>query len=210
MEKQLNSKIQTRGALLRSDSVNEEERTAEFVISTEAVDSYGTVFKLDGWDLKRYEKNPIVLYQHNSHSSDPDLVIGTAKIKKEDGRLIGTVTFESAEDNPLAEKVFRKVKNNILRGASISARPSEGRMGDKEKGEDPEVFYFTRQELTEWSIVTIPSNDEALKRNAEAIEKLKTDLINVESEEINPKEGEKRTLSTHDAQLIINQNSYQE
>ncbi len=196
--------IQTRAALLRANGVDKEKRTATFEISNESVDSYRTVFFSDGWDFTRYNNNPVVFYQHGTHSVDPDMLIGTSRIYQEDKRTYAEVTFESAEDNPLAEKVFRKVKNGTLRGASVGFNVLEGRWGEKKAGEDPDVIYFTRIELLEWSIVTVPSNPETLKRNAQSIEDLKKEIIPVEIQEDYNK---KRTLSRFGAQLIINQNS---
>ena len=40
-------------------------------------------------------------------------------------------------------------------------------MGDKERGEDPSVYYYNGQELLEVSVVNIPSNANALKRSIE-------------------------------------------
>lgn len=161
------SKI-VRQAIVRS--LTEEQisnRQADFVISTETPDTYGTVFKIDGWELERYADNPVVLYAHKSYSDDPDVVIGTSVVRIEDGELIGTVTFENEEDNPLAEKVFRKVKNGILRMASIGADVYEWHWGDFDKGENPDLLYFDRQSLLEWSVVPIGSNPDALKRSPE-------------------------------------------
>lgn len=155
-----------------------ENRQAEFVISTEAPDKHGTVFRISGWELDFYnEKNPIVLYMHSLFSNDPDLVIGTSVVRIEGNELIALVTFEAAENNPLAEKVFNKVKNGILRMASIHADVKEGHRGVKENGEDPDLIYFTKHELIEWSICTAGSNPEALKRNAESLEQIKNDIL---------------------------------
>lgn len=195
--------ILTRAAQVMQDSVNEDNRTVEFVISTEAVDSYGTVFRADGWDFTRYNTNPIVTYQHDDHSSDPDVVVGTSVVRQEGKNTIAVLTFENFEDNPLAKKVFRKVKNNILRGASVHFHPSDAVWGDKDKGEDPNVLYFTRQSLVAWSIVTIPSNPETLKRNMDFVSSFKKP----ESQNTTVTEVKKRNLSTVDAQVIINQNS---
>lgn len=201
--KELNT-IQTRFALIRANGVDEEKRTAIFEISNELVDSFGTVFLSDGWDFNRYNNNPVVFFQHGSHSSDPDMLIGTSRIFQEDKKTFSEVTFEPAEDNPLAEKVFRKVKNGTLRGASVGVDIKEGRWGVKDAGENPDVIYFTKKELLEWSIVTIPSNPETLKRNAQSIEDLKKKITPVVIQEADP---EKRTLSRFGAQVIINQNS---
>ena len=157
------NKIVTRNAFVRNTTAEMiENRQVEFVISSEAVDTYRTVFKADGWDLKRYESNPIVCYQHAAGSSDPDDIIGTSSLRFENGKLIGVVTFEDAETNPKAEKVLRKIKAGTLKMASINASPSEYRYGDEKKGEDKDVLYFTRQELMEWSVVSIGSNPDVI------------------------------------------------
>lgn len=200
---------QTREIQVRSLTPEQiESRQAEFVISTEAVDSYGTVFRADGWDLARYEKNPIVLYGHRSHDANPDFIIGSGSVYREGANLIGKVTFEAEEDNPLAEKVFRKVKNGTLRMASIGANPTQGHWGVKEAGEDPEVLYFDRQELLEFSLVPIGSNPDALKRNSEGLEEIKTkftrDIDVVDPETVASKTT--KTRSIREAQFLINTN----
>lgn len=208
---------QIREAEYRAGSVDEKKRTAEFVISSEAPDTYGTVFLASGWDLERYKRNPVVTYQHKDHDANPDLVIGTSEVFLEEKRLIGRITFESGEDNPLAEKVFRKVKNGILRGASIWATPHEGRWGEKAAGEDPDMIYFTRHELMNWSIVTVQSNPDAVARNAQSLEEIKKDLVchpersegsveAVEGEQRTAQSEENNTLSRFEAQLMINEN----
>src|SRR5690606_30151015 len=101
---------QTRNAAVKS--VNEDDRTAVFVISSEDVDSYNTVFRADGWDFDQYRNNPVVAYNHNAHDSNPDNIIGTTEdIWKEGTLTLARMKFEDAETNPLAEKVYRKVKN---------------------------------------------------------------------------------------------------
>ncbi|MFD0701753.1 HK97 family phage prohead protease [Myroides pelagicus] len=156
-----------------------QNRQVDFVISTEAVDRHKTVFRLSGWELDFYNNNnPIVLYMHSLYSDDPDLVIGTSVVRIEGNELVATLTFEDAENNPLAEKVFNKVKNGILRMASVSADVKEGHRGIEDQGEDSDIIYFTKQELIEWSICTAGSNPDALKRNAESLEEIKQNLLN--------------------------------
>ncbi|MDX4973704.1 HK97 family phage prohead protease [Myroides odoratimimus] len=166
-----------------------QNRQADFVISTEAEDTYRTIFEIAGWNLERYNRNPVVIYVHDTMSSDPDLVIGTSVVRIEGNELVATVTFEDAENNPLAEKVFRKVQAGILRMASIGADIHEARWGDFDKGEDPDVLRFTKMDLLEWSIVPVGSNPEALKRSADGLEDIKrrfpkSETRNVEDEEV--------------------------
>lgn len=206
MEIKLNTPVIREAVVRALSDKNKQNREAEFVISTEAPDSYGTVFLISGWDLKRYENNPVVFYQHKSNSDNPDMLIGTSKLRIEGKELIGTVTFESAEINPIAEKVWQKIQAGTLRMASIGANPRAGRWGEEKTGEDPEAIYFTDQELLEWSVVTIGSNPEALKRESQTIEDLRG-LITKEIpviEEI--RTDNNKELNAFDAQIIINSN----
>lgn len=180
-----------------------ESRTVEFVISTETIDRHGTVFMADGWDLDEYRKNPIVAYQHETNGSwlgdsDPDSIIGTSEVRIEDGKLIATATFEDAELNPKADKIYRKILAGTLRAASVGVRPTEGHWGREEAGENPDVLYFTRQSLIEWSVVNIPSNPDALKRN---LSNFKEDFPKPDNQTSN-----QRGLSLYEAQLQINKN----
>lgn len=199
-------RIVTRDAFVRDTTAEMiEKRQVEFVISTEAVDTYRTVFKLDGWDLADYTRNPIVCYQHRANSDDPDNIIGTSTVRVEGSELIGTVTFEPAEINPRAEKIFQKVQSGTLRMASVGANVQTARFGVEENEEDPEVLYFTKQRLMEWSVVSVGSNPDAHKRNAETLEEMRSSLakeINVESKEIVSFDPTKRSL--REAELLIN------
>lgn len=195
--------IVIREAVIRALSEeNIKNRQAEFVISTESVDSYDTVFKIDGWDLQRYANNPIVAYGHRTWSDNPDMIIGTSTVRVEGKELIGVVTFEDESVNPMAEKVWRKVQAGTLRMASVGANPIEYRWGVAADGENPGVLYFTRTELFEWSIVPIGSNPDALKRSVETIEEIRKSL--------EPKapvvERENKGLSLFEAQSLINNN----
>lgn len=206
------NKTITRTAILRAltDELID-KRQAEFVISSDTVDTYRTSFKLDGWDLDRYAKNPLVAYNHRTGSENPDMIIGTSEVFIENNELIGRVTFEDAELNPVAEKIRKKVKAGTLKMASIGANPLEMRMGDTSKGEDADVLYFTRTELLEWSIVPLGSNPDAHKRNKESISELRAEITNeakiiqkATEKQIETKAIEKRRV--FEAQLLINKN----
>ena len=155
----------------------EETRTVEFVISTSDKDRHKSVLNPQKWDLENYALNPIVGYQHNvygdglCYKADPDDIIGTSRVFVEGDNLIGAVTFEPAEENAFAEKIFRKVLRGTLRSASVSFFPlpdEKGKKGyfgsedlEEHKGGTKETFYYAGQELVEWSVVNIPSNPKA-------------------------------------------------
>ena len=202
----MKNKTITRNAYVRSSSVemaDNESRQIEFVISSEAVDTYDTVFKMEGWDLTRYAKNPIVCYQHRSNTDNPDDIIGTSEVFVDGDQLIGRVTFEPGDINPKAEKVFQKVCNGTLKMASVGAQIIDGRMGDEKRGEDKNILYFTQQRLMEWSIVSAGANPDALKRNEESINEIRTEVAK-EIEINQPIEVNKRSVV--EAQILINKN----
>ena len=152
--------------------VDSESRTVEFVASDNSVDSYGTVIPVDKWDLTRYQGNGIVGYMHDVYgdswtkSADPDDVIGKGEAFVEDDKLVVRITFEPADLNPRADKIFRKLQFGSLHAVSVGFRATKkGHMGDEERGEDPKVYYYAGQELLEVSVVNIPANANALKRS---------------------------------------------
>lgn len=159
-----------RGAI--PDNV-EETRTIPFVISDTSRDRHHTIFSSDGWDLSAYARNGIVSYMHDvfggglCEGPDPDSVIGRGLVHSEGDQLIGDTTFEPADINPTAEKIFRKIIFGSLRSCSISfnelVRGIWGQ-GEEAMGAANETYYIGRRELLEYGIVNIPSNRNAQKR----------------------------------------------
>lgn len=152
----------------------EETRTVEFIISSADRDRHRTVLNMKGWNLDNFNANPIVGYQHNVYGDNmcsgpnPDDVLGPGRAFLEGDKLIGAVTFETKDINPLAEKIFRKVLNGTLRATSVGfLEEGEGKYGEGEerKGGKEETYYFSGQELLEFSIVNIPSNAKAVGRS---------------------------------------------
>lgn len=151
----------------------EETRTVEFIISSADKDRHSTVINMKGWNLDNFNANPIVGYQHNVYGDNmcvpdnPDNVLGPGRAFIEGDKLIGSVTFETKDINPLAEKIFRKVMNGTLRATSVGfLEVGEGQYGtgDEQRGGKNETYYFDSQELIEFSIVNIPSNAKAVGR----------------------------------------------
>lgn len=150
----------------------DETRTIEFIISSEKRDRHGTVLFYDRWELDNYHANPIVGYNHPFFSDDPkvtydpDKLIGIGKVWKEpvNRLLIGSVTFEPGSINPLAEKLFQKIKNGTITSTSVGfIETKEGAFGKGEEGPNGKnpTYYYGGQELLEFSIVDMPSNTDA-------------------------------------------------
>lgn len=154
----------------------EETRTIPFTISTAGVDRHGTVLNPDGWSLYNYRKNPIVGFMHDVYGSwdqfNADNVIAkNVGIEFDAKDMVGQTKFEPEAINLQAEKIFRKVIFGSLNAASVGFDPvGQGMWGQGSEsigGENP-VYYFAGQELLEYSIVTIPSNPDAVKRMRES------------------------------------------
>ena len=152
----------------------EKTRTIEFVASDATRDSYGTVLNPKGWDLERFNKNGIIGYQHNVYGDnlclapDPDDVIGKGVARVEGEELIVSVTFEPADVNPKAEKIFKKLLFGSIRAVSVGFLPlGEGKFGEGEekKGGARQTYYYAGQELCEVSVVNIPANANAVRRS---------------------------------------------
>ena len=180
--KDLQARIETRNLepirafVSVTERITEKDGKRVFVMSDEVKDRHGTVVRLgSGADISQYNTNPIVLWMHESSkgffdmkSYDPDNVLGFGEAYFEDGKLKNRITFESLETtgNQLADTVVRKIDFGSLRAGSIGFVPIAGSYGKKEMLEDEETFYIREWTLLEFSIVTIPSNPNALIENA--------------------------------------------
>lgn len=157
-------KIERQFAEVRASN---EDRQVKFIFSTDAKDRHGTRINPDGWRLDNFNKNGIASFQHRAYGDpDPDMIIGRAQAWKSDGRLVGTIDFETDDVNPLADKLYKKVKAGTLNAVSVGFVEHDGHWGqDEDRGapeEDPDTYYFDDIELMEISLVTVPSNPEAL------------------------------------------------
>ena len=151
-------------------------RTVTFIASTPSIDRDGDVTNSKGWVLDNFIKNPVIGYQHQviSHgfciAPDPDDIIGVGKNLRigDKGELLVDITFESADVNPKADKIFKKVQAGTLSAVSVGFKPVADELGEysrkgiEKNGENPEANYLHGQELLEISIVNVPSNPDAV------------------------------------------------
>jgi HK97 family phage prohead protease len=191
------AELRSSGLHVRAGSVKRETRTASFVASSDAIDSYDEIVEQQ-WDLKRFKSNPIVLYAHNSR----ELPIGKAvDCKMVDGNLECTLEFADAEANPKAEQVFRLIEGGFLKAVSVGFVPRDVR---KETRGGKDVYVLSNNELHEISVVPIPANPEALakikakaKAGAERTAKGKTMLTEAEVEALKSNIAEREaTIAT--------------
>lgn len=128
--------------------------------SAEAVDRDGDIVKLDGLNLKNYKNNPVVFFNHASR----ELPVAKATDVRVDGKkLIFTLLFAGADQNPLAPFVYESIKAGFLNSLSIGFIPDYDKVEYKQdKKTNKRIRVYTASELLEVSIVGIPANPSAV------------------------------------------------
>ena len=136
-------------------SLREDAREVDFVCSTESIDSYGEIVRLN-WDLTRFESNPVALFAHDNH----ELPIGYWKDVRVDGTaLVGTLKVATAAANPRAEHVWQSIRERTLRAVSVGFYPHKVSF---EEIDGVERCCLDNNELFEISVVPIPANPDAI------------------------------------------------
>jgi HK97 family phage prohead protease len=134
-----------------------DDRSADFVISTGALDRYNSTISVEGWKTENFEKNPVVLWAHD----DTIPAIGRAEnVRVEDGRLKSRAVFAERDAHPLADTIFQLIKARFIGAASVGWIPLEYKF--VEGGERGFGIDYLAQELLEWSVVNIPANPDCL------------------------------------------------
>lgn len=125
------------------------------VLTDGSVNDYGFRLDVSGYMPERFEKNPIMLFQHSKEV----LPIGTwTDITVEDGKILATPVFDEAD--PFAVEVKGKVERGIIKAVSVGFEPLEVSEADKMPGQaGPTVTKFV---LKEASWVAVPANPNAL------------------------------------------------
>lgn len=129
------------------------------VASEETPDRMGDVVRVEGWDLKAFKKNPVLLFMHNPLIPP----IGTVpKVWVEGKQLLANIVFD--EEDPLAALIKGKYERGVMRAVSVGFRPIEFARRSAEGDLTHETYEFTRQELLELSAVPIPAHPAALRK----------------------------------------------
>lgn len=119
------------------------------VASTSVEDRHGEKVFADGWDLKNFKKNPVLMWAHD-HTQP---AIGLAKNIRIDGegkkaRLLFEPIFHELTD--MARAIKAMFDGGILNSFSVGFQPIE-----------VDGTNYLQQELLEISAVNVPANPEA-------------------------------------------------
>lgn len=136
-----------------SDADKEAGIVRAVVGSSEVLDRAGDIIRQDGWDLKNFMKNRVILWGHNVRQDRPP--IGKAIKVWLDGKTSKTkkLMFDIQFDlkDAFAADIYRKVLEGFVNTVSVGFIPLER-----------EDNVFTKNELLELSFVPVPANPEAV------------------------------------------------
>jgi len=144
------------GIIERTESAQDDAYRATIYVNERA--RQGPDLLLDGLETENYLRNPVVLWAHDmaGKSASAGLPIGRTKsLAAEDGKIV--VDFEFLPDDPFADRVRNAWDKGFLQAASVSWMPVES-----EEGEDGNQRDI-RSDLLEWSIVSVPSDPDAIR-----------------------------------------------
>ena len=170
-EDRIVKRLETTRTLEISDN---DEKIAVGYISTVGIDMDQEIVLPDAFDLKRYAKNPVVLFNH-----DMNKPIGKAvQLKRIDEGVLAKTQFGSSA---LAEDLWTLVKDGILKTFSVGFIPTLSvSNGTPEfdaiikdlRAKFPRQYtkevvdkvrrIITKAILFEYSLVTVPANEDAL------------------------------------------------
>lgn len=121
------------------------------IASTNSVDRHGEIVDNNGWELKAYKKNPVILWGHDH--SEP--AIGVSKktwvegVGKKAKLMIQPILHDVTEK---ARAVNALVEMGVIKTLSVGFKPLESKDG----------VTFDKNELLEVSIVNVPANADAM------------------------------------------------
>lgn len=119
------------------------------VASTAIEDRHGEIVSVEGWDIKKFKENPVLLWGHDHF----EMAVGQAKkiwiegTGKKAKLMIEGFLHEHTEK---ARALKQLVKEGIIKTMSVGFRPI-----------DMEGNKFVSQELLEVSFVNVPANPQA-------------------------------------------------
>lgn len=159
----------------RTEPASSKKEKVSFVASSATPDRYGDIIDQKGWILDNYKKNPVVLLNHDSNQ----LPIGKGNVYIRNDQLTIDVEFDS--EDPRAKEVERKAKKGFMNAVSVGFRPLESKSRSElpadHKYYGQRGMYYSKAELLEVSIVTIPANGEATMLEQKFYNAMKEEIL---------------------------------
>jgi HK97 family phage prohead protease len=129
-----------------------------FVVSTPEVDRYGTIIVPSGIDYTAYLNNPIVLAQHDSDKWPIGRCLGFAMNGE---NLEATIQIECITEE--GKKLNKLINAGFVKAVSVGIIPNEY---EDKTIDGQKVTVYTKSELVEFSVVSVPANRQALLKKS--------------------------------------------
>ena len=117
-----------------------------------------------------------MLLNHDSNQ----LPIGKGDVYIRNDQLVISVEFDTEDER--AKEVQRKAEKGFMNAVSVGFRPLESKSRSELEKDNPYYgtrgMYYSKAELLEVSIVTIPANGEATMLSKKYMNEFKTEIIN--------------------------------
>ncbi len=160
--------------IVAKDLAASDARTLLLIGSTETPDRDDDIVLSDGWDLKNYMKNPVVLWAHD-YSIPPVGKTLSVYVDQRSKQLCFKVYFPSVDElstpgQPPSEHalfvdtVYNMYKCGLLNATSVGfiGKVANARDDQNEKPLYSRGMKFSGQELLELSCVPVPANADAI------------------------------------------------
>jgi HK97 family phage prohead protease len=148
-------------------------RRLTVIISTFDIDSYGTRIDQAGWDFETFRKNPVIPLAHDDRGRTGSNGLPVAKglpdtLRVHNQQTYLTIEFPEEGVFPLADTVWELARGGFINAVSVGFEPLDWEDMEEEDaaGARVPVRVYRKQRLLEVSIVTIPSNSNALVQRA--------------------------------------------
>jgi len=167
----------------------DDEFTFEVVATTEDTDRDNEQIKVEGWDTKNWEKNPVILVNHSYKVED--IVWKGMNFYTEDGvkKLKGVFS----KTNPKAQIIKDLYNEWMLKTVSVWFIPIE------RSKEDPNVIE--KAELLEVSFVAVPANPNAVSLDEKTYQEAKDKWLIKEVDKDDMKEDMKEDIKQLKAEI---------
>ncbi len=161
---------------------NPDDRVLRFCISDETPDRDNDIVMVDGWDFADYQKNPVMLLNHNYYSLPIGKCVSTSvdRVKRKvyaDFKFPTIAEFSTdpsipSEEAQTADTVYNAYLNGYLSAVSVGFMSKE-----RKERDDPDAMkrdswmrgsLIMKQALLEVSAVSVPSNPNAVIQAAKS------------------------------------------
>ena len=188
MEQIERMQILTRNAELEGEGYDKQNSIWNVIVSTPEVDRYGTIIEPSGIDYSAYMNNPVVLAQHGADKFPVGKCLTLGLVG---GNLEATIEIECITE--VGKELNALIAAGFVNAVSVGILPKATE--EKTIGED-KVMAYTKSELVEFSVVSVPANRGAL---------IKRDFKKLIQDSIQKYKEEKRMLTPEIEQKIVDE-----